>query len=194
MKEIYILLVILTVLFLVGQVRVGSRVEYWAEGFFAWMRFGQLRFQVYPWTRERKKKQPKQNDAKRKSERTLSERMGGTLDYAQSLLPVVLEAAGQFYEKLQVDTLRLDLTVGSPDPADTALRYGQANAVLGALWEPLTQAFRVKDGTARVNLDFDAGAMTLYGEASLSLKLGQVVWLALYFGGKTLKSFLAVHR
>ena len=91
-------------------------------------------------------------------------RAAQALDYAQSLLPIALEAAGQFYHKLRVDTLRLELTVGSHDPGDAALAYGRAAAAMGALWDPLVRAFHV--------------------EASLSLKLGQVLRLALYFGGR----------
>lgn len=190
MKALYILAAVLAVLFLLGQLRVGGRLEYRAEGLFAWLRFGSFRFRVYPRRREKKEKPPK--PPKAKPESTLAQKVGGALEYAQSLLPIALEAAGQFYHKLRVDTLRLELTVGSSDPADAALRYGQATAALGALWEPLVQAFHVKDGTARVNLDFDSPGMRLYGEASLSLKLGQVLWLALYFGGKALRTFLSV--
>lgn len=190
MKALYILSAVLAVLFLLGQLRVGGRLEYRAEGLFAWLRFGSFRFRVYPRRREKKEKPPK--PPKAKPESTLAQKVGGALEYAQSLLPIALEAAGQFYHKLRVDTLRLELTVGSSDPADAALRYGQATAALGALWEPLVQAFHVEDGTARVNLDFDSPGMRLYGEASLSLKLGQVLWLALYFGGKALRTFLSV--
>ena len=191
MKALYILAAVLLILFLLGQIRVGVRVEYQLDGLFAWARLGLLRFQVYPWKKQEKPSK-KKKPAKPKQETTLTRKVGGALDCAQALLPIALEAAGQFYHKLRVDTLRLELTVGSPDPADAALAYGRATAALGALWEPLTQAFHVKDGTARVDLDFDAPGMRLYGEASLSLKLGQMLWLTLYFGGKALRTYLSV--
>lgn len=191
MKALYILVAVLLILFLLGQIRMGVRVEYQLDGLFAWARLGLLRFQVYPWKKQEKPPK-KKKPAKPKQETTLTQKVEGALDCAQALLPIALEAAGQFYHKLRVDTLRLELTVGSHDPADAALVYGRATAALGALWEPLTQAFHVKDGTARVDLDFDAPGMRLYGEASLSLKLGQVLRLALYFGGKALRAYLSV--
>lgn len=89
-----------------------------------------------------------------------------------------------------MDELELCLTVGGSDPADTAMFYGQANAALAALWEPITNAFHVKDGHAQVRIDFDAPGMTLYGKAALSLKIGQILWLAVYFGCKALVRFL----
>ena len=187
MKALYILAALLAVPFLLGQLRVGGRVEYRAEGLFAWLRFGPFRFRVYP--RKAEDKPPKPEKPPKPKTETAP---GGALDYAQSLLPIALEAAGQFYHKLRVDTLRLELTVGSHDPADAALAYGRATAALGVLWEPLVRAFHVEDGTARVDLDFDTPGMRLYGEASLSLKLGQVLRLALYFGGKALRTYLSV--
>ena len=95
---------------------------------------------------------------------------------------------------LRVDVLELELTAGGGDPADTAMLYGQANAALGALWYPLTRAFHVKDGTARVKLDFDAPGITVYALASFSLKLGRVVWVGLRAGVKALIGALAARR
>ena len=71
---------------------------------------------------------------------------------------------------------------------------GWGGSCLGALWEPLTRAIHVKDGRARVRVDFDTQGMTVYARASLSLKSGQILWLGLYFGCKALWGFLAVRR
>ena len=45
-----------------------------------------------------------------------------------------------------------------------------------------------------MKLDLEAGECTLYALASLSLKLGQILRLGLYFGIKALRSALAVRR
>ena len=52
----------------------------------------------------------------------------------------------------------------------------------------------MKDGHAKVNLDFDAKETLLYAAASLSLKIGQILWLGIYIGVKALKGFLAVRK
>lgn len=211
MRAFYILAAALLLLFLLGQVRVGCRAEYGAGGLTAWVRAGALKFRVFPWKGSKKDKpkkktgkKPKKKEKKatanqkpenKKPKKTpVREKIGGTLDYAQALLPIALEAAGRFQHKLQIDALYLEMQVGGPDPADAALRYGQASAALGALWTPLTQAFRVKDGEARVTMDFDARETTLYGTVALSLKVGQILWLSLYFGGKALREFLGVRK
>ena len=110
------------------------------------------------------------------------------------LRPLLLEAAGQFRRKLQIDELRLRLVAGAPDPADAALRYGQANALLGAIWQPVTRVFHVKDGWARVEVDFDRTEPALYGRVSLSLTVGELAALGLSFGVKALSVLLAVRR
>lgn len=197
MKALIILAAVLLVMFLLGQIRVGGRAEYSVSGACVWIRLGGFYLRVYPTKpkpdKPKKKKKAAPERAKKPQSGTL-EKIGGALDYAQALLPVLLDAAGSCYQKLRIDLLELELTAGSSDPADAALMYGQANAALGALWHPLTQAFHVKDGTARVKLDFNAPGTTLYANAVLSFKIGQLLQLGIYFGLKALRAFLAVRK
>ena len=204
MRALHILAVVILVLLLIGQVRVGGRAEFNADGFFLWIRLGKFNIKILPVKpREEKepqkpkkpkeKKEPKKS-GKEKPPTPLSEKIGGAMEYAQALLPVGLEAAKGMWRGLRVDVLELELTAGGSDPADAAMLYGQANAILGALWFPLTKAFHVKDGTARVKLDFDAPGTTVYGQASLSIKIGTVVWISLRAGWKALFGALAAKK
>lgn len=200
MRALYILAAVALVLFLIGQVRVGGRAEFNADGFFLWARLGRIRIKILPMKpKEAKPKKPKKKKKPKKPKKEkpptpIPERVGGALEYAQALLPVGLEAAGGLLRGLRVDTLELELTAGGSDPADAALLYGQANAALGALWYPLTEAFKVKDGAARVKLDFDAPGTTVYGTAALSVKIGTVVRIGLRAGFKALFGALAARR
>lgn len=202
MRAVYILAVVVLLLILAGQVRVGGRAEFNAEGFFLWIRLGRFHIKLFPLKPKEEKppkpKKPKKKEPKKpkkeKPPTPLPEKIGGALEYAQALLPIALEAAGGVWHGLRVDTLRLELTAGAADPADAANLYGQANAALGALWVPLTSAFHVKDGTARVKLDFDAPGMTVYGTAALSLKIGAIVWIGLRAGFKALFGVLAARK
>ncbi len=204
MRALHILAVVILVLLLIGQVRVGGRAEFNADGFFLWIRLGKFNIKILPVKpREEKepqkpkkpkeKKEPKKS-GKEKPPTPLSEKIGGAMEYAQALLPVGLEAVKGMWRGLRVDVLELELTAGGSDPADAAMLYGQANAILGALWFPLTKAFHVKDGTARVKLDFDAPGTTVYGQASLSIKIGTVVWISLRAGWKALFGALAAKK
>ena len=204
MRALHILAVVILVLLLIGQVRVGGRAEFNADGFFLWIRLGKFNIKILPVKpREEKepqkpkkpkeKKEPKKS-GKEKPPTPLSEKIGGAMEYAQALLLVGLEAAKGMWRGLRVDVLELELTAGGSDPADAAMLYGQANAALGALWLPLTKAFHVKDGTARVKLDFDAPGTTVYGTAALSIKIGTAVWVGLRAGVKALFGALAAKK
>ena len=183
-----------------SKIWVGCRAEFNSEGFFLWARLGKIRIKILPMKpkEEKPQKPPKppkpKKEKKEKLPATLPEKVGGALEYARALLPVALEAAEGLWRGFAIDTLELELTAGSSDPADAAMLYGSANAALGALWIPLTRAFHVKDGTARVKLDFDAPGMTVYALASFSLKLGRVVWVGLRAGVKALIGALAARR
>ena len=203
MKALFVLAVLVLILLLLGQVRVGGRAEFNEKGFFLWIRLGRFKLKILPAgpkeekigkpKKPKKEKEPKK-PKKEKPPTPLPEKIGGALEYAQALLPVALEAAKGMWRGLRVDVLELELTAGGGDPADTAMLYGQANAVLGALWYPLTRAFHVKDGTARVKLDFDALGTTLYGQAALSIKIGTLVWIGLGAGWKALFGALAARK
>lgn len=203
MKAVHILAVVVLVLLLMGQIRVGGRAEFNAEGFFLWIRLGRFRIKLLPAKPKGEEKPPKPRKPKKEKRKKpkeekpsvpLPEKIGGALEYAQALLPVALEAAGGMWRGLRVDTLRLELTAGAADPADAANLYGQANAALGALWYPLIRMFHVKDGAAQVKLDFNAPGMTVYGTAALSIKIGTVMWIGLRVGCKALFGILAARK
>ena len=190
-----ILLCVVIVLFLIGQIRVGCKAEYDQNGVQVFVRVAAFHIQVFPLKKKTGEKKPKKAKKPKKEKKPkqpvpMKEKIGGALGYVQTLLPVVIKAVGYFFKKLQIDTLRLRLVAGSPDPADAAKVYGTASAALGALWQPLTQAFDVKDGHARVDLDFESDRMTIWAAASLSIKIGQIIWLAVYFGIWALVRFL----
>ena len=191
-----ILLCLLIVLFLIGQIRVGCKAAYDHAGIQVWVRLGKLYFRVFPLKKkaeEKPNKEKKPGKPKKKKEKpptTVKEKIGGALGYIQSLLPVLLDAVKYFTRKLQIDKLHMTLIAGSPDPADAAMVYGNASAALGALWYPLVNAFDIKDGYAKVDLDFEAQQMTLCATAALSIKIGQIIWFAVYFGIRALVAFL----
>ena len=203
MKALFVLAVLVLILLLLGQVRVGGRAEFNEKGFFLWIRLGRFKLKILPAgpkeekigkpKKPKKEKEPKK-PKKEKPPTPLPEKIGGALEYAQALLPVALEAAKGMWRGLRVDVLELELTAGGGDPADAAMLYGQANAVLGALWSPLTEAFHVKEGAARVKLDFDALGTTVYGQAALSIKIGTVTWVGMRACVKTLFRALAARK
>lgn len=196
MTWLYILVGVLAALWLLGQIRLGVGAEYRAQGPRVWLRAGPVQVDVYPLKKKEKKAikgQKKEPAPQPETPRPdWSGRAGGALEYAQALLPVLLEAAGQFRRRLRVDNLALEVTVGAEDPGDAAIRYGQANGALAVLWGTLNEAFELREGHAWARVDFDARKTTVYALAALSLKLGQIARLGIYFGCRALGAFLRV--
>ena len=188
----------LAAVFLLGGLCVGLRGEYTPETAGAWLRIGPAEVRIFPRPAGKRPDRPKETgqdrpSGKKKPRPTFLSRRG-LLELGRRLFPLLLEAAGQFRRKLQIDELRLRLVAGAPDPADAALRYGQANALLGAIWQPVTRVFHVKAGWARVEADFERTEPALYGRVSLSLTVGELAALGLSFGVKALSVLLAVRR
>ncbi len=198
MRAALILAAVLLALWLLGQLRIGVRGEYREGRAAAWARLGPLRLRIYPL---REKKQEKRPGRKKSPEPPPQGGKGpgpgqweGALDYLRALLPLAREVAGQFRRKLRVDTLVLELQVGADDPGEAALRYGQANALVGAAWGALEESFQIRDGRASVRADLTGGGTRLRGEVALSLKLGQALWLGIHFGWKGLRQVLHVKK
>lgn len=181
MNGLFTALIVLLVLFALGQIRIGAQVEYCEDGLFVRVRTGAFLIPVFPVKRE-KGKEKKAKKAK-SPER---EKKGGTLKLVLDLFPLVLETAGKFRRKLRVDRLEMKLIICDADPADAAIRYGQANALMGSLWQPITQTFHVKDGHAHIGVDFEGETPVVYILASLSLTIAQTLGLILVFGIKGL--------
>lgn len=184
MSTLQIAGVVLLVLLAVGLIRIGAQVEYSEQGLTVWLRAGVFRIPVFP----AKRKKPKETKPKAaKKTRPDTGKKGGRLKLALDFIPVILDTVRRFFRKLRVDQLEMNLVVWAPDPGDAAMRYGEANALLGSVWQPMLQVFHVKQAHAHVDVDFDAKESVLYIFASLSLTIAQVLALVLVFGGKAMQ-------
>ena len=192
MSVIKVLLVVLILLFLVGQIRLGGGAEYSAEGVKAHLQAGPFRFQVFPRKEKGDKKERKKKPKKEKppKEEEPKSKAGGPVELVRAFLPLVCEAAGELKRRIRIDELRLDYTAGGRDAAQTAMTFGGSNAAVGMLLPLFQQNFDLKEYRVRTAVDFNAKGPTIYVYAALSAKLGQLVSFGLRFGLK----FLIVYR
>ncbi len=188
--------VIVVLVWLIGRIRLGvgaSRTQ--EEGNRLWLRLGPASITLYPRApkpskekpaKEKKAKPPKEKKSKKEKTPRKPLTREQIVALVRRLIPLGLEAAGSFRRKLRIDVLEMDLIIGEPDPADTAMSYGKASAALGALWGPLNEAFQVKDGRARVDVDFQQEHWALWGRFQMTITVGQLIWLGLRCGVKAL--------
>ncbi|MFR6184543.1 MAG: hypothetical protein ACLUJG_02520 [Lawsonibacter sp.] len=188
----------LAAVFLLGGLRVGAPGEYTPETAGAWLRIGPAEVPNLSQTGRKKAGSSKRDGAGRalRQEEAPPDLFVQTGPAGAGTPAVPPAAGGGGAVPQKAPDRRAAPAPGGrgPDPADAALRYGQANALLGAIWQPVTRVFHVKDGWARVEVDFERTEPALYGRVSLSLTVGELAALGLSFGVKALSVLLAVRR
>lgn len=194
---------VVLLLWLLSRVRLGVGASRTREGENrVWVRVGPKPITLWPRPKrkpskpdkEKKAKPPKEKKPKKEKPPRRPLTREQIISLVRQLVSLALEAAESFRRKLRIDVLELDLVVGEPDPADAAMHYGQASAALGALWGPLTSAFQVKDGRARVDVDFQREHWALWGRFQMTLTVGQLIWLGLRCGVKALHIWREIRK
>lgn len=205
MNSLVIGSIVLLFLFLLLQLRIGAVLEYGQDDLQLWIRVGLGHIKIYPRLKspkvsDKKKRQKENSNSADKAMSEGGEKKGRRLsldqlkDLAQRFIPLLLEAAGCLWNKLITDDLEISVTVGSDDPADAAMLYGQIHSGLAALWGSVNQVFHIKNGRAHVDIDFESNSIMLYVKTAISIKIGQVLWIVLYFGVKALKQLLRYRK
>lgn len=167
---------VLLVLVLLALLPLGVRVRYDQDGFFAFVKVWFVRLRVFPAKDKKKEKKPKK-PKKEKPPVAEEHPKGGALDAARAALPLVKPALVGIKKRLTIRELELHVTWAADDPADAAVSYGYAQAALGTLWAVVDENFKVKKSRLGCGVDFDQSSPSVYADATLTMRLGQIVTL-----------------
>lgn len=178
-------IVFVILLFLLS--RLWLLLEYEASGIHIWAGMGPFYLSIYPIRQKEKRKltmnkEKKARKLKKKALQEEPEKNGVTLELFREMLDLSLNVLGRFRRKIRIDQLQMRLMWGAEDPADAAISYGYANAVLSGLLALLEVNFKVKERLVRVHLDYTLDKPNIFVKASCSLKLYQALSLGLYAG------------
>ncbi|MCC8129585.1 MAG: hypothetical protein LIO51_06585 [Clostridiales bacterium] len=194
-----IFLTILLLLFLLTLVRVGVEFSYGEEGISLRIRLGKIYITLLPQKPkpekpEKKPKKPREAKKKEPQEKPTEEQKKGGLPLPlMELISLAIDAVGQLLSRLQIDTLEIRYTIaGKDDPANAAIQYGMICAGAGGLVPVLENTFyciKRRDIDARV--DFEARESLIWLRLALSIRIGQVLSIALRLGWRFLRSYLA---
>lgn len=188
MTALKVIAIILLIIFLIGNIRVGGIAEYSGQGLKVWGRAGLIRLQVIP---AKEKEKPEKKKEKKETPKEEPRKKGGPLHLVKLYLPLVGEAAGELKRRIRIDKIYLDLVTAARDPAGAAMAFGYANIAIGILWPLIGNNFEVKDHRIRTGVDFGAQSPTVYVNAAFSARIGQLVSFMVRFGIKFLKIYLA---
>lgn len=188
MTALWIILAIALALTLLNLLPVGVDAAY-AEGAFSLAaRIGPARLHLLP----------KAPDAKPGKARTKKpKKKKSAPPDAQTLLKLAelgLQALDRLRQKLHVRLLRLVFVSGAPDPYDTALAFGCVNAALGALTPLAERTLCIDERDIQTGVDFDAERPRIDARIVCTIRIGQIVAVALIFGVGYLKQKLQAKK
>lgn len=102
------------------------------------------------------------------------------------IVKLALKAIGRFRRSLRLVELMLHLMVTTGDPYDTVMLYGYINAVLGVMLPLLHNAFKVCREDISTDMDFQLEKMAVEAKLTATLRIGQILYIALCAGGALL--------
>lgn len=177
------LLLLLLALFLLALLPLRLTLHYDEDGPSALAHAGPVPFRIYPpkekTPKETAKIEEKEKETEKDDARGPAEKKGGSLALIKAALPLLTPALAGLKRRLTILSLALHITWAASDPAGAAMGYGYAQAILGTLWPLIDNNFRVKRRQLDCSVDFDARQPTVYLHAVLTLRLYQIVTLAL---------------
>ena len=189
---------------------LGVRIRYNDAGFVLKVIAGPLKITVIPGMKKPKKQKVKQKKQKAvqtaesagseerppqppKAQPEQKER-GGSLTRFLPLVKLGLKFLGDFRRKLRLDNLYLRLILAGDDPCDLAVNYGRIWAAVGNLMPQLERLFVIKKRDIQVECDFTATELCVVAHLDITITLGRLLVLALYYGIRILFEFLSIKR
>ena len=184
MTALWIILAIALVLTVLNLLPVGVDAAYTDETFSLVARVGPLRLRLLPKPPDAK---PKKKPPKPKKEKPKKKSASPDIRTILALAKLGLQVLNRFRQRLRVQLLRLVFVSGAPDPYDTALAFGYVNAALGALTPLAERALRIDERDIQTGVDFQAGQPRIDARIVCTIRIGQIVVIALAFGVGFLK-------
>lgn len=189
---------------------LGVRIRYNDAGFILEVIAGPLKITVFP-----RKKRPKKQKAKQKKQKVAGtaepavceekppqppkaqpekKEKGGSLTRFLPLVKLGLKFLGDFRRKLRLDNLYLRLILAGDDPCDLAVNYGRIWAAVGNLMPQLERLFVIRKRDIQVECDFTAAETTVVARLDISITLGRLLALVIFYGVRILFELLSMKR
>lgn len=190
------------ILLLLAVLPLGVSVIYDADGLLVRVIAGPVKIQVFPLKKKKPQKEKPEKEPKPKEETPQepkkeakpAEKKGGSLTDFLPLVRVALDFLGDFRRKLRVGWLKLHLTMAADDPCDLAVNYGRANAAMAGLLSQLDRMLVIKKQDVHINCDFAADETVILARLDITITLGRIVSLAVWYGIRALKTFLNIKK
>ena len=185
------LAILAAVIVLLLMLPVGVWVRYDADGAAVWAVVGPVRKKVYPRPakalKKAKKKEKKEEEGAGPPEKKAWKLPGGSFSNFLKLVRIGVALIGALLRRVVLRRLELEVRVGGEDPARTAIQYGQAQALLASLRPLVERAFRVKKQQMQVLCDFESSQTVVLLDMQISLRVFDLLALALRYGWQAMQ-------
>lgn len=165
------------------------RGEYDLAGARAWFQIGPWRYSLYPAQRKNRRKQ---SSVSRKSTSANSSenknKSDGKLDGFLSIAKIIWDFIKDLHGKMRVELLELKVMIGDSDPADLAIKYGQACGMMAGFLPQLDRFFIIKKQDVDISCDFEATETLVTAKLYISVTVGRLFSLLLNHGMKFIKN------
>jgi len=203
-----ILCIVLALLAVLLLIPVQVRVSYGQGVLLAKVRYGLIRFQLYPPVeqlkdgpkekKERKKKNKKKD--KKKNEESKKQKPNIRINWEQicysleTLPPIAFKALKRVRQRIRIDPLKIYLLVVGIDPADTALLYGKLTAALSAGLPILQRLVRIRNQDIRLLPDFVGEQTAFMADVGIAIRPWDALKIGICAGASLLKWLLGYKK
>jgi hypothetical protein len=168
--------IILSALVLLALLRFGLIIEYCEAGFGMWYKIGFVKLKLLD-----------KIELKRAKRKVAKKKTPGDLKTFLETLKASKNMLARLKRRLLINKLILHYTSASEDAAKTAIGFGAANAVFGAIIPVLERSFKIKRRDLRVMVNYEAKKPMIYAKVAVSL----AVWEGIYIIFALLPAFSA---
>ena len=195
-------LITLAILVILAWLPLGATVRYNDRGLLLKIIAGPARIQLLPkQSKSEKKEKPKKEKkpakrsaAPQKKDTPEDAEKGGPITDFLPLVKTALDLLNAFRKKLRINHLYLKFIMAADDPCDLAVNYGRANAAMGNLLPRLERCFVIKKRDIQIECDFEAGESVILARADLTITLGRLLGILVWYGVKALKQYLSIQK
>lgn len=178
-----VLAIILILLAAIMLIPLGVCAGYDSEGLRLKLRVSAYRRLIYPRNAEPEKEtEPASADDGEKSEEKPKLSLSFSFEEWRSLLRIVLKALRRFKNRIVFNKIFLRFIAASPDPYDTVRIYNAANSFVGAAAPFFESEFKVGQKNIFIDADMTAEKCSGSFELELSIRVGQLLAIALAAG------------
>ena len=167
MLVLAIFLTFITLIAILALLRIRVVAEYSDAGFTLWAKLAFYKTDLLA----------KDKKQRSKKVREFKEMMKGSVVGFMSGLKILLITLARVKHRLLIKQLTVHYTSAGEDPSETALNFGTANAIAGAVVPQLRNIFRIKNLDFRTWFDFYGAEPKVYVKAIITFSVWEFIYI-----------------